>query len=363
MKKKIKILHLEASKGWGGQEIRILKESQGMQKRGYEIFFAISKGGLLIEKLKKEGFKKIYEVDFRKRKWVYSFFVLSNIIKENDIDIINTHSSQDAWLGGMVGKLLKKPIIRTRHLSTRVKGGLNSYFLYNFLVNYVITTCEETKVKIIKQSKKNKKYFSSIPTGVDPNNMFIEDIHFRKKIEISEKDFLVGTCCFLRCWKGIEDFLEAANILRNNTNIKWLIIGEGETDKYEKIAKRKNLKNVIFTGYLENPFSAMNSLDIFLLLSTAHEGVSQAMLQAAYLEKPLIGTNIGGIFEVCIDKKTGFLVPPFNPEKIVKAILEMKNNDKMRREMSINAKRLVLDKFSFEKMLDDTENIYFNILK
>ncbi|MBI3236591.1 MAG: glycosyltransferase family 1 protein, partial [Chlamydiales bacterium] len=44
---KKRILHTESSNGFGGQEIRILREAQGMRERGYEIFFAIVKGGLL----------------------------------------------------------------------------------------------------------------------------------------------------------------------------------------------------------------------------------------------------------------------------------------------------------------------------
>src|SRR3972149_4698159 len=99
MKKKINILHLESSPGWGGQEIRTLKESLGMQKKGYRVFVAVEKNGGLYKEAVNAKIKA-YEVRFKKIFWIFSFFKLIWIIKKNKIDLINTHSSSDSWLGG-----------------------------------------------------------------------------------------------------------------------------------------------------------------------------------------------------------------------------------------------------------------------
>ena len=50
-----KILHLEASSGWGGQEMRILREAQGMRERGYEVIFGVMKGGQLVDRARTAG--------------------------------------------------------------------------------------------------------------------------------------------------------------------------------------------------------------------------------------------------------------------------------------------------------------------
>ena len=132
----MKILHLEASPGWGGQEIRILKESLGMRKKGHEVILCTEKKAHLASFARKEGFT-VYELNFRKTCWFFSFIRLLKIIKKHKIDLINTHSSLDAWLGGFVGRFCKVKILRTRHLSTLIKKGWNSKVLYHYLTDSI----------------------------------------------------------------------------------------------------------------------------------------------------------------------------------------------------------------------------------
>ncbi|KKL70304.1 hypothetical protein LCGC14_2106250 [marine sediment metagenome] len=159
MKIFLNILHLEASPGWGGQEMRILKESQGMTKLGHRVIIGVEKKGGLIKQSKNSGFLT-YEIRFKKLFWFISFFKLLYIMKKHKIDILNTHSSSDAWLGGLVAKLLNIPIIRTRHLSTAIKKGLNSKLLYGYLADFVVTTCQDAADIIIKQANKDPKSFT-----------------------------------------------------------------------------------------------------------------------------------------------------------------------------------------------------------
>lgn len=359
MKKFLNILHLEASPGWGGQEMRILKESQAMIKLGHNVIIGVEKNGGLINQAKKAGFLT-YEIKFKKAFWIISFFKLLYIMKKNKIDILNTHSSSDAWLGAIVAKLLKIPIIRTRHLSTAIKKGLNSRVLYGYLADFVVTTCKDAANKIILQANKDPKKCKSIPTGVNFEKIMVsnqETIKFKKDFKIKNSDFLVGTACFMRSWKGIEDFLNAAKILEKEKNIKFLIIGGGHKASYIKMAKDLKLKNVIFTDHLENPYPAINALDIFTLLSTAHEGVSQASLQALFLQKPIIATSTGGLKEVCINKTTGIQVPVFSSKKVANAIIALKNDDKLRQKFAKNAKELS-SKFSEDRMIEEMKSVY-----
>lgn len=360
------IIHLEASPGWGGQEIRILTESLGMRKRGHNVVLIVEKNGGLVSKAREKGFR-VYEVKFEKKYWLITFFRLLHIFKKEPIDIINTHSSNDSWLGGIVARMLKIPIIRTRHLSTQIKKGLNSKLLYGKLADFVVTTCKKIVSTICVQANKAEENCFSIPTGMDLNKIKTSEDEikaFRSKYNISEDDLLVGMACFMRSWKGIKDFLKAAYYLRDEKKIKWIIIGGGHSSTYIEFAKSLSLEDqVIFTGHLENPYNAIASLDIFLLLSTAHEGVSQASLQAAYLSKPLITTTTGGLGEVCIDKKTGINVPNYAPTKVAEAIIKLKESSDLRKQYGKEAKRLVEDNFTIEIMLNKMEEIYKKLFK
>ena len=320
----------------------------------------IAKGGGLIPQAKKNNFKT-FEIFYKKIFWPISFFKLLIIIVKNKIDIINTHSSEDAWLLGILGKILKIPVIRTRHLSTRVKKGLNSIFLYNFLADHIVTTSSEIIDKISKSSKKKKDNFSFIPTGIDVLKI-LKNIQktkeFRKKYKILDDDLLVGTVCFMRSWKGVFDFIKAAKILKKHQKIKWIVIGGGHMEKYMKLAKDEKLQNVIFTGHLENPYHAIDALDIFLLLSTAHEGVSQASLQAALFEKPLITTKTGGLKDVCIHNETGINVDVFSPNQVAESVLFLQKNKHIAKNLAKKARKRVLENFTQEKMISQILEIY-----
>jgi len=357
----MKIMHLEASHGWGGQEIRILSEAIGMREKGHKIFFAIEPSGKLLMKARQEGFIA-YGVHFTKKWWLISFFRLVWLIYRHDIEIINTHSSLDAWLGGIVGKLLRRAVIRTRHLSTAIKKGWNSRILYHHLADFVVTTCKAIASVIARQSGKNLERCLSIPTGVNPIKIDYnprKTKSFREKIGISETDFLVGMVCFMRSWKGIKEFMEAALRLKAFKDIKWVIIGGGHSDTYIRMAKDMGLEDtIIFTGHLDEPFDAINALDVFVLLSTANEGVSQASLQAAFLKKPLITTRTGGLKEVCLNNISGIQVDKHAPDQVVEAVIKLKENDSLRQRLGKGARELVLKHFTYDKMLTDMEQVY-----
>lgn len=352
------ILHLEASAGWGGQEIRILREAEGMRERGHTIILAVTKNGGLVSRAQAAGFT-VYEVNFKRPSWPITLFRLLFIMRKHKIDIVNTHSSLDSWIGGIAGRLSQRLIVRTRHLSTAIKPGFNSRFLYGKLADFIVTTCSSILPMIAKQSGKPLELCRSIATGVDPKQIDPgEPETFRRQWNIAPDDFLVGTACFMRSWKGIDDLLKAADILRGYPKLKWIIIGGGHAARHHKFAAELKLENVIFTGHLDHPFPAIAALDLFALLSTAHEGVSQAILQAAYLGKPLLSTRTGGLAEVCIDGQTGFNVSPFSPKEVADAVMKLKENNSLRNRFGKNAKQLVLDQFTLTHTLDQMEDVY-----
>ncbi len=355
------ILHLEASPGWGGQEIRILREAEGMRLRGHKVILGVMEGGRLIEEGCKAGFT-VHSLNFNKSHWFACLFQILSLIRQHRIDFVNTHSSLDAWIGGIAARIAKRPIVRTRHLSTPIKPGWNSRILYGKLADFVVTTCASILPMICSQSGKRKEECQSIPTGVDPARISFEEEASKKvrsDLGIRPEEFFVGTACFLRSWKGIADFLKAADLLRDIRDVKWVIIGGGHEEIYRQMAKDLNLDGIVhFTGYLENPFPALGALDLFTLLSTAHEGVSQAILQAAYLGKPLVSTAVGGLGEVCLDRITGILVEPFSPDQVARAVLELKENPSLRDRFGQNSKKLVEEQFTLGRTIDQMESVY-----
>lgn len=338
-----------------------MREAEGMRKRGHEIVLAVNTGGGLIPRAKEAGFI-VYELPFTKGAALKTIYSLLKICKSHKIDLVNTHSSLDAWIGGIAGRLAKAKIIRTRHLSTPIRKGLNSRILYKGLADFVVSTSSPILKTIAEQAGMPPSLLQCIPTGIDPNTLLIDPVkvaEFRASLGVGPNDILVGTACFVRSWKGINDMLQAAVQLKNRKEIKWVVVGGGHVDDYRSKVPELGLEGVFtFTGHLEPPFSAMAAMDIFTLLSTAHEGVSQASLQAAYLEKPLITTDIGGLPEVCLHEKTGLVVPPHSPSSVAEAVLRLAENPTLRTHFGAEGKKLVDGNYTLKHTLDEMEKVY-----
>lgn len=356
------ILHTESSKGLGGQELRILREAEGMRKRGHKITFAIQRDGALMKKAREAGFTA-YPINW-KRRFIFSvYYQLSEIIADEKIDCINTHSSKDSWIGGVCGKLLGIPVIRTRHLSTPIRKGMNSRLLYRYLPKQVVTTCESAAEMIRIQADLTTERCRSIPTGIEPATLEVavgQSDEVRQRLGWLPTDTVVGTLCVMRSWKGIEDLLEAALILKESPRIKWLIVGDGPAMDYfkQKMEQLGLQEQVAFVGYQTNPAPYLKAMDVFALVSRAHEGVSQAILQAGYLSKPLIATTTGGLPEICLPEKTGKIVNTYSPTEIADAVKELAGDKNMRINYGTAAHQHVLQNFTMERTLDLMDGVY-----
>jgi glycosyltransferase involved in cell wall biosynthesis len=288
-------------------------------------------------------------------------------MRRHKINLVNTHSSLDSWIGGIAARLSRIPIVRTRHLSTPIRGGVNSRWLYGKLADFIVTTSSSILPIIAKQSNRPLSSMRCVATGVDESRMQTDPLEvqkFRRSFGLGSSDFLIGTACFMRSWKGIYDFLAAADLLRNERNIRWVIIGAGHQDAYRQRARELRLEGIVhFTGHLPNPVPALQAIDLFALLSTAHEGISQAILQAAFLEKPLIATPVGGLGEVCLDGQTGIIVPPFSPQKVADAVRLLAADQKLRQKWGKNGHDLVLKHFTIQHTLDAMEEIYHQLAR
>jgi len=78
-------------------------------------------------------------------------------------------------------------------------------------------------------------------------------------------------------------------------------------------------------------------------------------LEAMAMAKPIIATNIDGITEQITDGKDGILVPPKDPDAIVKAIIRVLGDKESAKAMGLAARKNVEQEFSVEKMVAETK--------
>ena len=137
MIKTIRVLHTEWSNGWGGQEIRIIHEMKMMRSEGAEVYLACRENSLIKDEAIANNIK-VFSLPFRGNTDLKTLFHLKKIIKYYSIDIVNTHSGKDTWVGGLAAKLTGVKFIRTRHLSNKINPSRLNFI--NELADYIFTT-------------------------------------------------------------------------------------------------------------------------------------------------------------------------------------------------------------------------------
>ena len=136
-------------------------------------------------------------------------------------------------------------------------------------------------------------------------------------------------------------------------NIKLMIVGTGQLAKSLKLqVTNSKLQNRIqFLGEIsQNKLPAyLAASDIFIRPSLS-EGLGISFLEAMAAGLPVIGTPVGGIPDFLKDDETGLLCEPNNPASIVEKINLLLNDDLLRQRIIENARKLVIEKYSWDKI-------------
>lgn len=359
------ILHTEASLGWGGQEHRIVAETQIMEQRGHKILIAADPRGQLAGRGQRLGLP-VLPVKFGGRDNIVALLTIRRIIKEHSVDILNTHSSLDSWLGTLAvqGRRQTK-LVRTRHLSTSIRTNWPTRWLYQ-RPDALITTGEAIKTIIQERAGVPPARIVSIPTGVSLERFSPHIPGDRTKLPAAWPLAapIIGSVAVLRSWKGHLYLLEAVQRLRQcGLPVRLLLVGEGPYREVleAKIAELGLLDVVFLPGYQEDVPSWLALMDLFVLASYANEGVPQALLQAMAMAKPVVGTRCGGIPEIIRPQENGLLVPPRDSEALAAAIQKLLETPELQSHFGAKGLELVRARYSLEKMGESLEAVYAQV--
>lgn len=160
--------------------------------------------------------------------------------------------------------------------------------------------------------------------------------------------------------KGTEYLVQAAKYIKGDV----YIIGDGpERKNLEELAKKLSLNNVHFLGYMgdesrEELMEFYYRADVFVAPSIADEALGLVILEAMACNTPVVATRKGGMISLIKDRVNGFLVRPKNSREIADACNKILGNNELAIKMKENAKRMVTEKFSWEKITHKYLRVY-----
>jgi len=358
------VLHTESSKGWGGQENRILKESLGLKKMGARVIIACQPGSVLAERGTEAGIE-VKKIEMKSSISIFAVAALLKIIRNENINIVCTHSGKDSMLGAIAGRLsnMKPVIVRTRHLALPI----TSKITYSLLPHKVVTVSEHVRRYLVEEKGIPAHKVVSIPTGIDIDrfNPDVVKAVLREELGIAADARIVGTVAILRRKKGHHILLDAIPIvLREFPKTVFLFAGDGPQRKNieDKILELGIGNNVKLLGLRNDIPEILKTMAIFAL-PTLQEALGTSFLEAMAMGKPVVGTKAGGVPEVVKDGINGYLVEPGNPSVLAKAIIELLRDKEKARMMGIEGEKIVRQNYTVEKMCENMYAFYFSMLK
>lgn len=356
----MKIVHTEASCGWGGQEIRIIEESLGMMARGHEVVILCPQEARIYQEAPKRGVS--VEALPIGRKKIRGMLALRAWLKAHRVDVLNTHSSTDSWLAALACATLREapPLVRTRHISAPISSNAPTRWLYTAATRHIVTTGEALRQELIRVNGFPAESITSVPTGIDPQRFTQGDkVVARQNLGLGAEGRYIGIIATLRSWKGHLFLIEAFAKL-HEPDLKLLIVGDGPMrEALEQKACELGLQErVIFAGQRPDPENWLQALDIFCLPSYANEGVPQAILQAMLSELPIVTTPVGAILEAVQHDQSALIVQPKDSGAIADAIKRLLADSALAKRLACQARIAACEKFSRDSMLDRMEAVF-----
>lgn len=307
--------------------------------------------------------------------WLYALIKIIILLKKYRPDILFINN------GGYPGAFS----CRTAVISAKILGiksvimNINNLALKPSYLQKIIDKVIEKKVfRFItasvaagKRLEKNRNFkhdkIISIPNTINFSSYdVINNNILKNEININRKCVIIGSVGLLTKRKGHKYLIDAIHILINELNIKnfkVVIFGNGEEiNNLENKIKTLGLKNYCsIVGFRKNIQNYMKDFDIFVLPSINNEDFPYVNLEVMSLGIPIVSTNVAGIPEQVINGTNGYVVEPKNPEQLAFKLSILIKDEKKRKLMGINGRKLFEKKYNYEKIINKYINLFDSI--
>ena len=278
---------------------------------------------------------------------------------EKNFDLIHTNSIRSHIIASQALKKIPK------NRRPKLTFFIHDFTFPKWAIQYfskqsdMIFTCSEAVKKDICTKGVSEEKISVIPNGIDVEK-FSQIIQNKELQLLVLEQPIIGLLGRIDWWKGQDIFLKAAQeVIQKYPKAQFKIYGESsphdpKTQQFEKrlreFVERNNLStHVQFCGFIpaEEVFS---QIDILIHASTQSEPFGRVIIEALAAETPVIASNLGGSSEIIENNIHGFLIPPKNPELLATKIIELIENEDLRKKFSENGKKLVAEEFSLQSI-------------
>ncbi len=293
-------------------------------------------------------------------------FKLLKICKERKVDIWHGHDYKTNVLGLILRLFHSMQLISTAH-GWGVKGPRTPFYYkldkWSLRFYQRIVCVSQSVYDISLLSGVNKDKLVLVENAIDEKRFSASKNRLERKK--GGEVFTIGSIGRLsaeKCFAGLVSVVD--EIIGDGYNVELVLAGEGpERNAIEsRIAQCNHPEQFKLLGFIQDTFGLLDGLSMFVLFSSS-EGLPNVVLEALAMEVPVIATKVGGIPNIITDNKTGLLCEPNDKTQLKERIVALIDNPEKGRKLAINGRRLIEQKYSFEKRMEKMAIIYRNMQK
>ena len=366
------VLQIVPSLTVGGVETGTVDLARALVTKGHRAI-VISSGGPLVEILEAAGVIHYTLPVHRKLPWVVLRVSrrVAEVVESHGVDIIHARSRAPAWVGFFAWlRVAAKVSFRLNNRQgipcflTTAHGLYARHFLSRIMGwgRFVIAISERVARHMIDDFKVPPERVVLIPRGVDLTRFsWVEP-----RRQAPKGEWRICTIGRLTPIKGHRELIQAFRIVAKEFPRARLSIVGGASAPHEKYLKEVERlvvelglkEKVEFVGHQPDVPRILAGMDLVVLPSTGQEAFGRVLIEAGAAGVPVVATAVGGVAEVVVDRRTGFLVPPKDIMAMSSAMITLLKDRHLAARFSKENRRRVESIYPLARMVEETLEVY-----
>ena len=352
------ILHLDEQTGWRGGEQQASWLIEASVRKGHRLWIAgrpesrflkAEHGGVELTRL---------ALPFWAEADIYTAWKLAQVVYENEIEVIHAHTSHTHAIACLTRKFAQRgAVVVSRRVSFPPKQDpLNRW---KYAAPDVFIAVSEKVAEVLLESGVPPEKVRCVHSAVDVARLAVEPAA-REDLGVPPGAPLLLSAGALVGHKDHATLVSAVALVRESVpNVHLLIAGEGalRAPLEAQIAALGLGEAITLLGHREDVPALMRAADCYVSSSWS-EGLGTSVLEALACETPVAAAEAGGISEMVLPGKTGYLVANRDPEALAGAIVAALGSPEKAAKMAGAGRKLVEREFTVEAMAEGTLAIY-----
>lgn len=381
---RVKLLKFMALFGMGGTEKQVMSLTERLDKERFDLSFGCLKmWGVLLSEVERQQLavaeyplRSFYEPNALRQQWRFV-----SALRRSRTQIVHSYNFYANVFSIPAAKLAGVPCVIASirdmgaHMTPMQKR------VHKFICRFadrIVVNADAIRRWLIDQGYAAGK-ITVIRNGLDLARFGdrSDGGALRRELWIPPRVPLVTMLSRINPRKGIDYFLDAAALVRQRCpTAHFLVVGEAMTNAGGVYKKNRPYRAELqeravqlgisdhtrFTGMRRDVPQILAASAVSVLPSFS-EGISNTLLESMAAGATVVATRVGGTPEIIEDGEHGLLVPPGDAQALADAICRLLEDPLLAARLSAQARKRVETEFSFEKVVQQTEDLYAELLE